>query len=144
MFNEQIYFHDKDGWIALMDTANAWSERDLEDARQAYFIEGGIESDIGARSNPSWYWRRAVKHLQLQRDSLQRHGSKLAMRNQRLRMKELALEEIHRENARLTERIVMLERVAEKLHDECGSEVLSEEECYVLEAIGNHRKGTRE
>jgi hypothetical protein len=55
-------------------------------------------------------------------------------------MKELALEEIHRENNRLTERVVMLERVAEKLHDECGSEVLTEEECYVLEAIQPKRE----
>lgn len=86
-----------------------------------------------------------LKHLRWQRDSLQKRGSKLAVRNQRLRMKEMALEEIHRENARLTERVVMLERVAEKLHDECGSEVLTEEECYVLEAIDNPpTKGKRE
>ena len=78
-----------------------------------------------------------ILHLRWQRDSLQEHGSKLAMRNQRLRMKELAGEELHREISRLVERVVTLERVAEKLFDECGAENLTEEECYVLEAINN-------
>lgn len=125
-----------------IDQAHA---QDLHEARTAYFNTGGLESEIGPRDNPSWYWRRATKLLSARCDGLQKQGSKLAMRNQRLRMKELAGEELHREISRLVERVVMLERVAEKLHDECGSEVLSEEECYVLEAIGNtNRKGTSE
>lgn len=41
-----------------------YAPHDLEDAREAYFRHGGIESDIGPRDNPSWYWRRTVKLLE--------------------------------------------------------------------------------
>ena len=34
---------------------------DLEDAREHYFAAGGLESDIGPRQDPGWYWRRAAK-----------------------------------------------------------------------------------
>lgn len=37
------------------------SETDLEEAREHYFGAGGLESDIGPRSEPIWYWRRAAK-----------------------------------------------------------------------------------
>jgi len=36
-------------------------KHDLNDARQAHFALGGIESDIGPRDGASWYWRRAVE-----------------------------------------------------------------------------------
>ena len=34
---------------------------ELEQARETYFAAGGIESDIGPRDDPGWYWRRAAK-----------------------------------------------------------------------------------
>lgn len=34
---------------------------DLEEAREHYFAAGGIESDLGPRNDPGWYWRRAAK-----------------------------------------------------------------------------------
>lgn len=36
------------------------AEKNLQQAREAYFEAGGIESDIGPRSDPSWYWRRTI------------------------------------------------------------------------------------
>ncbi len=80
-----------------------------------------------------------IVHLREQRDSLQKHGSDLAMKNQRLRMKELAGEELHREISRLIERVVLAERVALKLWDayDDAADWLSEEECYVFEGAGS-------
>jgi hypothetical protein len=34
---------------------------ELEEARECYFAAGGVESQIGPRDNPMWYWRRAAK-----------------------------------------------------------------------------------
>jgi hypothetical protein len=41
---------------------------DLEQARALYFSLGGLESDLGPRDDPNWYWRRAAKmaHAELQ------------------------------------------------------------------------------
>lgn len=33
----------------------------LDDAREHYFAAGGLESDLGPRDEPEWYWRRAAK-----------------------------------------------------------------------------------
>jgi len=37
------------------------NEHDLKQAREHYFAAGGLESDIGPRNDPTWYWRRAAK-----------------------------------------------------------------------------------
>jgi hypothetical protein len=34
---------------------------ELEQARSIYFSLGGLESDLGPRDDPNWYWRRAAK-----------------------------------------------------------------------------------
>jgi hypothetical protein len=36
---------------------------DINEARSYYFSVGGLESDLGPRTNSSWYWRRAAKLL---------------------------------------------------------------------------------
>jgi hypothetical protein len=43
----------------------------LEDAREFYFGLGLMESDIGPRENPLWYWRRAAKYLAYRVDTLE-------------------------------------------------------------------------
>lgn len=52
-------------------------KRELERAREAYFEMGGIESDIGPRDDPSWYWRRAFKIARTRMESAE---SKLAVK----------------------------------------------------------------
>ena len=52
----------------------------LCDARATYFRAGGIESDVGQRRDPTWYWRRAAKLLEgraLRRDGLASPDDKL-------------------------------------------------------------------
>ena len=44
---------------------------DLEEAREHYFASGMPESDIGARSDPTWYWRRAAKAWREKFESMQ-------------------------------------------------------------------------
>lgn len=83
---------------------------------------------------------RQLDHLRWQRDSLQKNGSELAMKNQRMRMQEITNEELHREIRRLYGRALRAERVALKLSDayDNSADELSEEECYVLEAADYH------
>jgi hypothetical protein len=44
------------------------TDSELEQARSIYFSLGGLESDLGPRDDPNWYWRRAAKmaHAELQ------------------------------------------------------------------------------
>ena len=114
-------------------------KHDLEDAREIYFTMGGIESDIGARNNPSWYWRRAMTLLQEQVKSLQANNTKIVLEIQKRHRHVMLTEELHRVITRLSNRVVLAERIAEKLWNDCDSTTLTEAECYVLEEIG-HRE----
>ena len=78
-----------------------------------------------------------IDHLRKQRDALQKRGTELVMDNQRRRRDQLIKEELHREIGRKIDRVVLLERVAMKMWDgwDAAASVLSEDECYVLEAI---------
>ena len=48
-----------------------WSELDLVEAKKYYFEAGGLESDLGPRKDPIWYWRRASKMWKDKYDKLQ-------------------------------------------------------------------------
>lgn len=50
--------------------ADDMKAHDLVDARESYFAAGGVESDLGPRDDPKWYWVRAAK---LWRDSAEQN-----------------------------------------------------------------------
>ena len=138
-FDGTIHVFDGDSWCQPIDMKAA---QDLFDARRVFREQGGVDPPEPP-DDPNWYWRMSVALLRTQVNQLQKRGSEIVMRNQALRLKELALEEVHRENSRLVERVVLLERVVgkaqEKLdgHDVWASDYLTEVECYVVEAIDN-------
>lgn len=78
-FHGILYVFSDGCWMLPIDRAH--SEK-LYAARTAYFEQGGVESDLGPRNDPSWYWRRAVKLLCQQRDALQKRGTELVLRVQ--------------------------------------------------------------
>ena len=88
-----------------------------------------------------------IVHLREQRDRLQERGSELTLERQAMqardmtaRMVKLAAEELHKEIRSLIERALVTERVTQKMADnfdqyDSPAEFLTEQECYVLEAI---------
>lgn len=57
---------------------------DLREAREFYFAAGGVESDLGPRSDAEWYWRRAAKAWREKAESATRSAQAMAAEVDRL------------------------------------------------------------